>query len=316
MPNSEEGFTFGDFTAEEWEKYFSNSAAQIGNIPPVEFLFDVDYSDHEERGDDFNGTAGDTSTQVSSSDSSAAAKNVTAGLEDSGVEVGQESEQETSSGKLVRTTASVGDTVARSPEAKQKQVTRSSDKTVQSNSEHFVFCGNSNKEPEQDVTESKTESPPRTSAPDVDNFPPLSLTVNTQRALEKTENERSRKRRKRRRQRKRSGSVSSSSSECSEKERASVNSTGSGSKGKAVLSLATAYKVAVSDVVKETSKVHVNVLNSALKEQNQVPFLPQTKEQLYRGKAQVLVMGTLLKKERVLYQQMAHQTALFTATQT
>lgn len=31
-----QGFTFGDFTAEEWEKYFSNSAAQIGNIPPVE----------------------------------------------------------------------------------------------------------------------------------------------------------------------------------------------------------------------------------------------------------------------------------------
>lgn len=31
-----QGFTFGDFTAEEWEKYFSNSLAQIGNIPPVE----------------------------------------------------------------------------------------------------------------------------------------------------------------------------------------------------------------------------------------------------------------------------------------
>lgn len=56
----------------------------------------------------------------------------------------------------MRTTAGAGDTVARSPGAKQKQVTRSSDKTVQSSCEHFVFCGNSYKEPKQDVTESKT----------------------------------------------------------------------------------------------------------------------------------------------------------------
>lgn len=32
----EQGLIFGDFTAEEWEKYFSNSASQIGNSPAVE----------------------------------------------------------------------------------------------------------------------------------------------------------------------------------------------------------------------------------------------------------------------------------------
>ena len=34
-----QGITFGDFTAEEWKKYFNNSAAQIGNSPPVEVSF-------------------------------------------------------------------------------------------------------------------------------------------------------------------------------------------------------------------------------------------------------------------------------------
>ena len=98
--------------------------------------------------------AGDSSTHVSSNDSSAAAKNVTAGLEDSGVEVGQESEQETFTGKLAKTTAGTGDCL---PEAKQKQVKQSSEKTIQSNSEHIVFGGNSIKEHEQDVRQSKPE---------------------------------------------------------------------------------------------------------------------------------------------------------------
>ena len=98
--------------------------------------------------------AGDSSTHVSSNDSSAAAKNVTAGLEDSGVEVGQESEQETSPGKLVKTTAGAGDCL---PEVKQKQVKQSSEKTIQSSSEHIVFGGNSIKEHEQDVRQSKPE---------------------------------------------------------------------------------------------------------------------------------------------------------------
>ena len=97
--------------------------------------------------------AGDSSTHVSN-DSSAAAKNVTAGLEDSGVEVGQESEQETSPGKLAKTTAGTGDCL---PEAKQKQVKQSSEKTIQSSSEHIVFGGNSIKEHEQDVRQSKPE---------------------------------------------------------------------------------------------------------------------------------------------------------------
>ena len=95
--------------------------------------------------------AGDSSTHVSSNDSSAAAKNVTAGLEDSGVEVGQESEQETSPGKLVKTAAGTGDCL---PEAKQKQVKQSSEKTIQSSSELIVFGGNSIKEHEQDVRQS------------------------------------------------------------------------------------------------------------------------------------------------------------------
>lgn len=114
-------------------------------------------------------------------------------------------------------------------------------------------------------------SPPRTTSPDVDNFPPLSSTVNdkTQKAGDKSENERLRKRRKRRRQRKRSGSVSSSSSECSEKERASITSAGSGVKGKATASVLTTDKVVVSKIDKEATKVHVNVLCSALKEQKQ-----------------------------------------------
>lgn len=98
--------------------------------------------------------AGDSSTHVSSNDSSVAAKNVTAGLEDSGVEVGQESEQETSPGKLVKTTAGASDCL---PEAKQKQVKQSSEKTIQSSSEHIVFGGNSIKEHEQDVRQSKPE---------------------------------------------------------------------------------------------------------------------------------------------------------------
>lgn len=112
-------------------------------------------------------------------------------------------------------------------------------------------------------------SPPTTTSPDVDSFPPLSSTVNShaERVGDKPENERSRKRRKRRKQRKRSGSVSSSSSECSEMERTSVNSAGSVIKGKSAASLLTTDKVIVSKVDNDAGKVHVNVLCSSLKEQ-------------------------------------------------
>lgn len=112
-------------------------------------------------------------------------------------------------------------------------------------------------------------SPPTTTSPDVDSFPPLSSTVNShvERLGDKPENERSRKRRKRRKQRKRSGSVSSSSSECSEKERTSVNSAGSVIKGKTTPSLLTTDKVIVSKVDNDAGKVHMNVVCSSPKEQ-------------------------------------------------
>ena len=112
-------------------------------------------------------------------------------------------------------------------------------------------------------------SPPTTTSPDVDSFPPLSSTVNShaERLGDKPENERSRKRRKRRKQRKRTGSVSSSSSECSEKERTSVNSAGTILKGKTAASLLTTDKVIVSKVDNDAGKVHVNVVCSSPKEQ-------------------------------------------------
>lgn len=112
-------------------------------------------------------------------------------------------------------------------------------------------------------------SPPTTTSPDIDSFPPLSSTVNShaERLGDKPENERLRKRRKRRKQRKRSGSVSSSSSECSEKERTAVNSAGTITKGKSAASILTTDKVIVSKVDNDAGKVHVNVVCSLPREQ-------------------------------------------------
>ncbi|XP_078364654.1 ubiquitin carboxyl-terminal hydrolase 10-like isoform X2 [Oculina patagonica] len=270
MPNSEEGITFGDFTAEEWEKYFNNSAAQIGNLPPVEFLFDFESSDHDEPGSSYG--AGDARAQISSSDSSVAAKNVTTGLEDSGVEVGQESEQENTPGKAVKPAADVpGDSVNALPSSEEQKKARESIEPAQSRitTEHIVFGGKSIDEALSVAKKNKPASPPTATSPDVDSFPPLSATVSSQaeKAGDKPENERSRKRRKRRKQRKRSGSVSSSSSECSEKERTSVNSASSTVKSKTAASLLTTDKVIVSKVDNHAGKVHVNVLCSSLKEQ-------------------------------------------------
>lgn len=262
MPNSEEGITFGDFTAEEWEKYFSNSVAQTGHLPPVEFLFDFDqYSDHEEPGS--NCGADDSRVQILSSDSSAATKHVGIGLEDSGVEVGQESEQENAPGKAVAV-VSVHELINKT----SKRDKESTESPRRSTTEHIVFGGKSIQEPESE-TKNKSESPPTTTSPDVDGFPPLLSTVNShaERLGDKPENERSRKRRKRRKQRKRSGSVSSSSSECSEKERTSGNPTGSSIKGKTAASLLTTDKVIVSKVDNDAGKVHVDVLCSSPKEQ-------------------------------------------------
>ncbi|KAJ7374720.1 Ubiquitin carboxyl-terminal hydrolase 10 [Desmophyllum pertusum] len=245
MPNSEEGLTFGDFTTEEWEKYFNNSAAQIGNLPPVEFLFDFEYSDHEEQGNDYR--AGDAKVQILTSDSSVAAKNVTAGLEDSGVEVGQESEQENTQEKQRNLQLMLVILWMICP-----IINRSKSKTCQNQLAATPL--NKLYLPETALMNLKMKKR-KTNLQDVDSFPPLASTVNSQadKVGDKPENERSRKRRKRRRQRKRSGSVSSSSSECGEKERASVNSGGLNTKGKATASLLTTDKVIVSKAVQRKS---------------------------------------------------------------
>lgn len=260
MPNSEEGLTFGDFTAQEWEKYFNNSAAQNGNSPAVEFLFDFEYSDHEEPDSVYKEEA---RVLIPSSDSSGA-KNVTTGLEDSGVEVGQESEQENAPGRAVKSAIGGSDSVNSLPNEKQKQ---SPESLSRSNNDNFVFGGKSIvEEPNNEKEKYKSASPPTVASPDDDSFPPLSSTI-TEKPREKNDNERSRKRRKRRRQRKRSGSVSSSSSECSEKERASLNSPGSVAKSKAGGSLLATEK-AKDD--KDTAKIHENVLCSTHKDKKDI----------------------------------------------
>lgn len=82
----------------------------------------------------------DPRTQSSSNDSSGA-KNVTTGLEDSGVEVGQESEQESTSGRAVKPAADVGNSVHNVPAEKQKQVVPG--QVNRSNTEHIEFGGKS-----------------------------------------------------------------------------------------------------------------------------------------------------------------------------
>ena len=103
-------------------------------------------------------TAGDARAQISSSDSSVAAKNVTAGLEDSGVEVGQESEQENTPGGAVKTAADVRDSVSELPSENQKKVNESIEPASRTTTEHIVFGG---KSIDQAETEAKKNKPAR-----------------------------------------------------------------------------------------------------------------------------------------------------------
>ena len=93
-----------------------------------------------------------------SSDSSAAAKNVTAGLEDSGVEVGQESEQENTPGKAVKLAADVGESVRDLPSDQQKQVKESVEQASRSTTENIVFGGKSIEEPERACVAKKNKA--------------------------------------------------------------------------------------------------------------------------------------------------------------
>ena len=83
---------------------------------------------------------GDPRTQSSSNDSSGA-KNVTTGLEDSGVEVGQESEQESTSGRAVKSAGDVGNIVYNLPPEKHTQEVPG--QVNRSNTEHIEFGGKS-----------------------------------------------------------------------------------------------------------------------------------------------------------------------------
>ena len=88
----------------------------------------------------FNWSAGHSRTQNTSNISSEA-KNVTAGPEDSGVEVGQESEQENTSGKEVKSAIDVGNSVDNLPDEKQNQDLPGP--ASRSHTEHIVFGGKS-----------------------------------------------------------------------------------------------------------------------------------------------------------------------------
>ena len=90
--------------------------------------------------------------QISSSDSSAVTKNVGVGLEDSGVEVGQESEQENAPGKAVAV-VSVQELLNKAP----KQVKESTESPRHSTTEHIVFGGKSIQEPEREPKNNKSE---------------------------------------------------------------------------------------------------------------------------------------------------------------
>ena len=99
--------------------------------------------------------AGDAKVQILTSDSSVAAKNVTAGLEDSGVEVGQESEQENTPRKAEKPAVDAGDSVDDLPDNKQKQVKDLPEPAGRNTTEQIVFAGNSIDEPENEKTKNK-----------------------------------------------------------------------------------------------------------------------------------------------------------------
>lgn len=102
-------------------------------------------------------TADDSRVQISSSDSSAATKNVAVGLEDSGVEVGQESEQENTPGKAVKPTAVAAVLVHELLNEKPKQVKESTESPRHGTAEQIVFGGKSIQEPESETKKNKSE---------------------------------------------------------------------------------------------------------------------------------------------------------------
>lgn len=90
--------------------------------------------------------------QISSSDSSAATKNASVGLEDSGVEVGQESEQENTSGRAIAT-VSVHELLKRTT----KQGRESTESSRRNTTEHIVFGGKGIPEAESETKKNKSQ---------------------------------------------------------------------------------------------------------------------------------------------------------------
>lgn len=97
-------------------------------------------------------TGDDLRVQISSRDSSAATKNASVGLEDSGVEVGQESEQENTSGKAIAT-VSVHELLKRTT----KQDRGSTKSSRRNTTEHIVFGGKSIPEAESETKKNKSQ---------------------------------------------------------------------------------------------------------------------------------------------------------------
>lgn len=97
-------------------------------------------------------TGDDLRVQISSRDSSAATKNASVGLEDSGVEVGQESEQENTSGKAIAT-VSVHELLKRTT----KQDRGSTESSRRNTTEHIVFGGKSIPEAESETKKNKSQ---------------------------------------------------------------------------------------------------------------------------------------------------------------
>lgn len=253
MPYSEESLIFGDFTADEWEKYFCNTVSQTGSSRAVEFLFELEFSDTEEQDASFKA---DPRTQSLTSDIPES-QNAPTGTCDSGVEVGQESEQESASGKAVHFSNNSINLVNDSAFDK-KEEQEPLDGIIQTNTGHIHFGQKSIVEDHDKEKRRVKPSSSFTVLSQSDGVPCLALTFPGQH-MEKTDNERSHKRRRRRRQRKRSGSVSSSSSECSEKDRITLNSPGLFPKNNAFGSVLSSEEVAVEV---NASNLHANVFHS------------------------------------------------------
>ncbi|XP_031571370.1 ubiquitin carboxyl-terminal hydrolase 10-like isoform X2 [Actinia tenebrosa] len=186
MPNSVEGLRFGDFSVDDWEKILKDVSQSDSARPPVEFLFDYVCSEDDQVADD------DKDLNVSRE---AHNKSVPTGPDDSGVEIGLESEQEGVPAKhhvpvVFVPNKNVVDEV----------------KTLEEAGVELSFCGRSVIE---DIEPTNNGS---TYLQDAENFPPLG-------SLQTQDVERSRKRRRKRKQHQRSGDVPCSSSEDSDRDK-------------------------------------------------------------------------------------------------